>query len=131
MSFYQIYLRDVQVEASIGIHDFERAAKQELLISAVILLKEKVLLADNINSVVDYDFVRDLIINQSALKHWELQESLCASIAEKCLSKDDVLGAIIRTEKTSVYADAAAVGCRIAKISDELPQDFNWWTIVV
>jgi len=129
MSFYQIYLRDLRVEASIGIHDFERASKQELLISAVILLKEKVLLSDTIDDVVDYDFVRDLIIKQAARKHWELQESLCAGIAEACVMKDDVLGAIIRTEKTSVYADAAAVGCRIAKLSPELPKDFNWWAI--
>lgn len=129
--FYQIYLRDVEVSASIGIHGFERTARQPLLVSAAILLPEAESRDDDIAAVVDYDFVRDTILSLTAERHWELQESLCSAVAEACMQRPGVLGVIVRTEKPTVYPETKAVGCRIARLSDALPADFAWWSIHV
>lgn len=129
--FYQIYLRNISVDASIGIHDFERAKTQQLRVSVVLLLREPGSAEDHIEHVTDYDFVREVVSREVSRKHWELQEALCRSIAKICLDTPDVLGVVVRTEKPTVYPDTDAVGCRIAALGDELPSDFAWWTLDV
>jgi dihydroneopterin aldolase len=114
---YGLFLRDLDVSARIGVHDFERAAPQRLLINIALAL-EQAPEADEITAVTDYDFIRRDIHRILARGHIDLQESLCLAIIEACRAQPNVVAARISTRKPDVYPDAGAVGCRMVWIAE-------------
>ncbi|MFZ1988171.1 MAG: dihydroneopterin aldolase [Alphaproteobacteria bacterium] len=115
MQIYSTFLNRMSVMASIGIHPNERAGKQRIFVSAQLFMELDRSMADDIASVVDYDFLRHRISELVKARHFALQETLCQEIAAACLEEKKVLGVIVTTEKPDVYADAESVGCRIAR----------------
>lgn len=129
--FYCINVRNVALDVSIGIHQPERVAAQPMTFSVVLMLAMPKPDHDDISAVVDYEIVRDEIASLAAERHWELQESLCSAITERLFEHRGVLGVIVRCAKTSVQPHAESIGCHMAKLSDELPAEFPWWSIYV
>lgn len=129
--FYLIRLRQITTQAAIGIHAFERTARQTLLVSVVLMLDPPKAGSDEISSVQDYDFVREGVLKLTGEKHFDLQETLCSAVLDFCLAEAGVLGAVVQTEKPDVYPDVAGVGCRMARFSHAGLSGFPWWTIDV
>lgn len=127
--FYLTCLRDLSISASIGIHGFERAARQQLLVSVALVLPEPDASLDDISTVQDYDFVRDGVSSLVAARHFELQETLCREILDLCLGPPKILGAVVKTEKSDVYPDATGVGCRMARFRDARLAALPWWSL--
>ncbi|HEX5006981.1 MAG TPA: dihydroneopterin aldolase [Hyphomonadaceae bacterium] len=125
--FYLIRIGGIDTSASIGIHGFEQAARQKLLVSVVLLL-ELPGTGDQIASVQDYDFVREGVLTLVSSGHFNLQETLCGAILDLCLAQKGVLGAVVQTDKPDVYPGVASVACRMARLGPRLG-DFPWWTI--
>lgn len=109
---YCVYLKDFELLSSIGIHDFEKEARQRILIN-VALMVETDIVTEDIDSVVDYDFLRLEIQKLVSNSHINLQENLCAEIIDICMAKPQILGVKVRSEKPDVYDDAAGVGCQM------------------
>ena len=127
--FYLIRIGGIETSASIGIHAFEQAARQTLLVSVVLMLplpQE----ADSIESVQDYDFVREGVLRFVAERHFNLHETLCGEILDLCLRQPGVLGAVVQTNKPDVYPGVATVACRMARMAPSLA-GFPWWTLEV
>jgi dihydroneopterin aldolase len=129
--FYLIRLRQISTQAAIGIHAFERAARQTLLVSVVLLLDPPKSGGDRIATVTDYDFVREGVLRLTGEKHFDLQETLCGAVLDVCLAETGVLGAVVQTEKPDVYPDVAGVSCRLARFGRPELAGFPWWTIDV
>ena len=127
--FYLIRISGMDTSASIGIHGFEQAARQKLLVSAVLLLDQP-RTGDEIANVADYDFVREGVLRLGGGQHFNLQETLCGAILDLCLARKGVLGAVVQTDKPDVYPGVAGVACRMGRMSPRLG-DFPWWTIEV
>ena len=125
--FYLIRIAGIGTSASIGIHGFEQAARQKLLVSVVLMLDPPPA-GDQIASVQDYDFVREGVLKLVSGGHFNLQETLCSAILDLCLAQKGVLGAVVQTDKPDVYPGVAAVACRMARMGPRLG-DFPWWTI--
>ncbi len=125
--FYLIRIGGIDTSASIGIHGFEQAARQKLLVSVVLLLDPPAG-PDAIANVQDYDFVREGVLRLVSGGHFNLQETLCGAILDLCLAQKGVLGAVVQTDKPDVYPGVAAVACRMARMGPRL-SDFPWWTI--
>lgn len=124
---YAIFLRRHEVEASIGIHDFEKMARQPLLVSVTLIQnRSERHSSDSILDVLDYDFLRDQIGCLVSERHFELQETLCEELLNVCLSKPNIVGAIVQTEKTQVYADSEGVGCRMARFRGNVDPICAW-----
>ena len=107
-----IYFETLLLQQSIGIHDFERAAPQpyrldiELHIAPAYVTRE-----DKIDETVDYDVVRARILAHLDGKHFNLQETVVQDIMRICFGADErVIGVRVKTAKTHVYPDCAAVG---------------------
>lgn len=113
-----IYLRDYALTCSIGIHDFERAAPQRILVNIELFLRPHTPEADEIDRVLDYDFLRRRIAAFAMGKHFNLQETLLDGIMAICLEPPVVLGARVRTEKPDVYPDCDAVGLEAMKFKE-------------
>ncbi|MDC1311041.1 dihydroneopterin aldolase [Burkholderiales bacterium] len=110
----KIFLKDMAVSLSIGIHDFEKIKKQNVLINVELDVDPNIrVLEDTIAETVDYDFLRSSVMNLSDSGHFHLQETFCEKILELCLGKDGVIAAKVSSEKTDVYPDCASVGFEI------------------
>ncbi len=106
----RIWLRGLALDCSIGIHDFERAARQRVHIDVDLYVAEPGNAADDIAHVVDYDFVREAAGRLAADRHFNLQETLAEEILALCLQRDGVLAVRVATSKPDVYPDCDAVG---------------------
>ncbi len=107
----RLYLRDYRVMANIGIHDFEKAGPQALLVNGDLWVAAHAgPLADDIANVLDYDFIREAVSTLVASQHFNLQETLVHAILEVCMAREEVLVGRVSSEKTDVYPDCAAVG---------------------
>lgn len=105
----RIFLRDLRLQVSIGIHDFERNAHQTVAVNVDLWLAPPArAIGDDIANVVDYDFLHAGIVKLAASQHFNLQETLCEAILDLCLSRSEVIEARVSTEKSDVYPD-----CRV------------------
>jgi dihydroneopterin aldolase len=127
--FYLVHIGGIEASASIGIHGFEQAVRQTLLVSVTLMLDQPGA-GDEIDKVQDYDFVREGVLRLVTDRHFNLQETLCTAILDLCLAQPGVLGAVVRTDKPDVYPGVSEVACRMARIGDRLA-GFPWWTIQV
>jgi dihydroneopterin aldolase len=111
----RIFLRNLAVDANIGIHDFERAGSQPLLINIELFVPLSVSTPrhDRIEEVVDYDFVRRTVRQRIDAGHINLQETLVDDLARALLAHPAVRAVRVSSEKTDVYADVAAVGIEV------------------
>ncbi len=111
----RLFVKDLEVKTSIGIHDFELASPQRLLIDVDLYvdLKSTSPSADDIQQVVDYDFIRQVVFDRIKKGHINLQETLCDELATLLLENKQVLAVQLSTRKPDVYPDCAAVGVEI------------------
>ncbi len=111
----RLFLKDLDVLTSIGIHDFELSAPQRLLIDVDLYvdLKETSPSCDELQQVVDYDFIRQVVFARIKKGHINLQETLCDELATLLLENKQVLAVQLSTRKPDVYPDCAAVGVEI------------------
>lgn len=112
----RILLRRYEVEVRIGIHDFERAGPQRLWVTVELwLAPQPGPEADRIEEVLDYDFLRNEIHALAEGRRFNLQETFAEAVMEICLARQEVTGALVRTEKPDVYPDTEAVGFELTR----------------
>ena len=117
----RLFLRGHEVPVHIGVHDFEIGKPQRLLIHVdlYVPLALSTPKADELDEVVDYDFIRRSIFDRVARGHIHLQETLCDDVLTLMLAHPKVRAAQVSTEKPDVYADCDAVGCEVFGIKEE------------
>ena len=110
----RIFLKNFETRLSIGIHDFEKQAKQRVIVNVDLYLDpDGKIERDHIDETVDYDFVRREIVGLADSSHFNLQETFCERILAICLARPGVLAARVSSEKLDVYADCESVGFEI------------------
>jgi dihydroneopterin aldolase len=108
----RLFLRGLDLPVHIGIHDFEigQAQRVRLDIDLYVPLDATSPERDQIDEVVDYDFVRQVVQTRVAQGHIGLQETLCDDVLNQLLAHPGVLAARVSTCKPDVYPDCDAVG---------------------
>lgn len=116
----RLFLREVLLDANIGIHAFERRAQQRLVINVDLFVPLAVSTPqhDQIEEVVDYDFVRNTVQARIAQGHINLQETLVDDIARALLAHPGVAAVRVASEKPDVYDDVEAVGVEVFRFKD-------------
>ncbi len=105
----RIFIRDLRLQVSIGIHDFEKDGPQTVVVNVDLLLgSAKAAHGDRIANVLNYDVVHDGIVALAKSRHFNLQETLVEAILDICLGQPGVIEARVSTEKPDVYKD-----CRV------------------
>jgi dihydroneopterin aldolase len=116
----RILLRRYEVNVRMGIHDFEREGAQRIWVSVELWLgPREAPKADRIDEVLDYDFLREAIGALAASRHFNLQETFVEAVMDICLSRPEVVGALVRTEKPDVYPDTEAVGFELTRFKTD------------
>lgn len=96
----------------IGVHDFEKQAAQRMWfdIDIGVRLEDAPALQDNIAETLDYDFLRELVIQVTGDAHHELQETLCDALLQQLMAHPRVVVARVQTRKPDVYTDCFSIG---------------------
>ena len=123
-----VFLRDLVLAASIGVHPHEHAAPQRVRINIDLgveddgaqLLSRKPVGRDELSRVVDYEKVADSVRRIVASGHVRLVETLAERIAEACLGDRRVHLARVRVEKLDIFADATSAGVEIERRQRDL-----------
>lgn len=118
----RLFLRNYEVMINIGVYEFEKKGEQRLLINVdlYIPLAESTPVNDQLEEVVDYDFIRDTIAKLMARGHVQLQESLCEDIVRAMLAHPRVRAANVSTMKPDVYPDCEGVGVEVFKTKESV-----------
>lgn len=111
----RLFLRDYALVVAIGVHAFEKAAPQRLLIDVdlYVPLALSTPQADQLDEVVDYDFIRHAVQQRVAQGHIELQETLVDDLLALMLAHPHVRAARVASRKPDVYPDCDAVGVEV------------------
>jgi dihydroneopterin aldolase len=116
-SVRHVFVRDLEIMATLGIHDHEKLKAQRVVINIDLTVKERGRpLDDDIANVVSYEKVVDHIKDIVARGHVNLVETLAEMIAGRCLENPWVLGVRVRIEKPDIIAEAASVGIEIERV---------------
>jgi dihydroneopterin aldolase len=110
---YRLFFDRIHVDASIGIHDFERAARQRLLVDVELFLTRDGD-ADHVESVPNYDDVREDVFRIAADRHFDLQETFCETACRSIFETGRYHAVIVSSRKPDVYKDVENVGCTSA-----------------
>jgi dihydroneopterin aldolase len=118
-----MFIRDLVLEASIGIYPHEHAARQRVRINIDLAVADDsqsrtsrgAVGRDDLARVVDYEAI---VIKTRALVaagHIQLVETLAERLADTCLEDPRILTVHVRVEKLDVFADAASVGVAVER----------------
>ncbi len=120
-SLRHVFIRDLLLPCSIGIHQHEKLEPQQIRINLDLAVKESIDgLNDQIEKVVCYE---EIVVRVRALisrGHVNLVETLGDDIANMCLEDLRVRSVRIRIEKLDVFKDATSVGIEIERFATEI-----------
>jgi dihydroneopterin aldolase len=116
----RLFLRNYAVWINIGVHDFEKKGEQRVVINVDLFvpLAQSTPNEDELDEVLDYDFIRRTIAERVSHGHIHLQETLCDEVLAMMLQHPKVRAARVSTEKPDVYPDCDAVGVEVFGMKD-------------
>ncbi|MCH1516541.1 MAG: dihydroneopterin aldolase [Alphaproteobacteria bacterium] len=110
-------ISQINVICSIGIHDFERAEKQRITVDLEVLLSaDKEPQVDNIEQALNYDTIREMVIEIATSRHFDLQETLARTIFDAVQALSTVDALMVRTAKPDVYEDVQSVAYQLSNL---------------
>jgi dihydroneopterin aldolase len=119
MRIRHVFVRDLELEANIGVHRHEKGRLQPVRINVDLTVEEMDgELGDKLANVVDYEAVVDGIKAILAGGHLNLVETLAERIAAHCLEDSRVKVARVRIEKLKVVPEAQSVGVEIERAAE-------------
>ena len=121
MDCRRLFLRNYEVNINIGVHAFEKTGEQRVLINVdlYVPLAMSTPKTDELDEVLDYDFMRRSITARVSRGHIHLQETLCDDVLALMLTHPKVRAARVSTEKPDVYPDCESVGCEVFGIKEK------------
>ena len=100
-------LTGLRFAASLGILDVEKTGPQPIQVDAELNIGEQDLhpVDDEINHVLDYRKVRQIIIDECTSQHVNLLESLIGKLAQRLMQIPGVLGVRVKIAKLEIFDD--------------------------
>jgi dihydroneopterin aldolase len=121
-----VFLRDMTLLASVGVHAFEHEARQRIRLNVDLAVLDEggplgrpfslaAPAKDDLLRVVDYEAVANRVRGIVTAEHVRLLETLAERIAEACLEDARVRIVRVRVEKLDIFADMESVGIEIER----------------
>ena len=111
-----ILLEDLVMQLDIGAHDFEKGVKQPIRFDIEVLVEgAESPLRDDINEVLDYEYLHSSIESSSSIRH-SLLETLASSILEEILLPEKAIAGVVCLTKLSPTGYEGTLGCSMAKV---------------
>lgn len=117
----EIFIRDLVLDCSIGIHPHERSEKQRVRINLHLYVVERnAPIADRLANVVCYDDVITNVKKAVDDGHVGLIETLAERLAGLCLRDARIRRVHVSVEKLDVYGNVGSVGISIERLSSAI-----------
>ena len=112
-----VLFSEVEVMCSIGLHGFEKQAKQRVLIDIEARLDtDHEPQADNVADTLDYDQISNTVIEIAEARHYDLQETMARHIYDALSQMKHVVGVMVQTQKPDVYPNCKTVAYRLSNL---------------
>ena len=100
-------LTGLRFDANLGILESEKTAPQPIQVDAELHLGPQPLMPsdDDINHVLDYRKVRQIIITECTAEHVNLLETLIGKLAHRLMLLPGVLGVRVKIAKLEIFDD--------------------------
>jgi dihydroneopterin aldolase len=113
---YRIFVRDLEMIASVGVHEFEKVRPQRIRVSIDLAVGPRAPDAgDTVDTVLSYENIVKATRAIVATGHFQLIETLAERIAAECLNHYTVGSVKVKIEKPDIFPDAATVGIEIER----------------
>jgi len=119
-----LQLRDYIVNLEIGVLEQEQGVSQRIRFDVDVFVAGASQPAeDEIDRVLDYDFIMAAISNKIASDRINLLESLVADLLDTLLVPAEVIACSVTATKLDIYSGQSEIGCRMMKLKDGLVAD--------
>ncbi|MBT8470984.1 MAG: dihydroneopterin aldolase [Marinicaulis sp.] len=109
-----VFLRDLELNAFIGVYDYEQASPQPVLINLRATVQEpEDPILDDLSNAVCYNKLCEGIKEIIARGHIKLVETLAEEVADLVLAHEMVNAVCVSVEKTNAISEAAGAGVEI------------------
>ncbi len=115
---YLVFIRDLVLPVSIGIHEQEYLAPQRVRFNVEISVFDNIgEVEDNYKNVICYERLVEKIHNLVRQGHVKLVETLADRVAAICLQSSKVLSAKVRVEKLDIIENVDSVGVEVERFA--------------
>ncbi|MBP0447062.1 dihydroneopterin aldolase [Roseomonas sp. SSH11] len=115
----RVFVRDLTVQARLGVYPKEEAAPQRVVIGLELLVTDESAPSgvgpDRLERVVDYAAMAERARRVATQGHTRLAETLAERIALACLEDGRVQAARVTVEKPDIMPDVGAVGVSVER----------------
>ena len=112
-----LFVRNWKRDVDIGILPHEQGVLQPLCFDIEVHISgSNTPLRDEIDAVVDYDYLRSIVDQLLVSRRYNLLETLASEILEGCLVPPEVIGASVSVSKLAVIEGEGKIGCSFTRI---------------
>jgi len=112
----KVYIRQLHIEAVIGVHDWERELRQSLLLDLELGTDIRPAAAgDDLGQALDYAAISQRLVEWVSNSRFQLIETLAEGCAQLVLTEFNVPWLRLRLAKPGAVAEAAEVGVLIER----------------
>ncbi|HXQ54111.1 MAG TPA: dihydroneopterin aldolase [Stellaceae bacterium] len=112
---YRVFVRDLVLAVSIGIHAHEKRQRARIRINADILVDLRLPERDDFGEALDYETIVAGIKALADGKHINLVETLADRVAALCLADPRARAVRVTVEKLDIYPEAQSVGVMVER----------------
>ena len=113
---YRIFVRDLEMIASVGVYAHEKITPQRIRVSIDLTVGPRATDAtDTVDTVLSYENIVKVTRAIVGTGHFQLLETLAERIAAECLRQYSVNAVKVKIEKPDIFPDAATVGIEIER----------------
>ncbi len=118
-SLTTLQLRNYIVDMEIGVLDEEQGVTQRIRFDVDIFISGAAVPdEDEIDRVLDYDFIRGKINEKVRGIRTNLLESLVGDLIDSLLIPFEAVAASVTATKLDIYDDGSEIGCKMMRLSD-------------
>ncbi|MGB0922222.1 MAG: dihydroneopterin aldolase [Alphaproteobacteria bacterium] len=111
----RVFVNKLEVMAEIGVHAHEMGRKQPVIVTLDLGVTDAAApLGDRLDTVLNYEWLVDMVEQTLARGHIQLVETLAEQLAAHCLEDARVLDVHVKIEKPDAFATAQSVGVELS-----------------
>ena len=111
----RFFLEGLECACRIGAFNHERLAPQRVIIDAEILLADgSEPQSDSLDEALDYDLIRNAILEVARSRHFDLQETLARELYDTLGALPGVAAVRVRTAKPDAYEDCSEIAYELS-----------------